>query len=51
MVSERPYSVAMRPARALEELSRGAGSQFDPRVVAAFARVAAVKRLAGERTA
>jgi two-component system cell cycle response regulator len=41
MVSERPYSVAMVPARALEELRRGAGSQFDPDVVAAFAAVAA----------
>lgn len=50
MVSERPYSVAMRPARALEELNRGAGSQFDPKVVAAFERVAAIKRLAGERS-
>jgi diguanylate cyclase (GGDEF)-like protein len=40
MVSERPYSVAMRPPRALEELRRGAGSQFDPEVVAAFERVA-----------
>ena len=41
MVSERPHSVAMRPARALEELRRGAGSQFDPRVVEAFELVAA----------
>lgn len=41
MVSERPYSVAMRPSRALEELRRGAGSQFDPRVIAAFEQVAA----------
>jgi two-component system cell cycle response regulator len=41
MVSERPYSVAMRPERALEELRRSAGSQFDPRVVAAFGQVAA----------
>ncbi|MBS1884480.1 MAG: diguanylate cyclase, partial [Actinobacteria bacterium] len=40
MVSERPHSVAMRPARALEELRRGAGSQFDPRVVEAFELVA-----------
>ena len=39
MVSERPYSVAMRPTRALEELRRSAGSQFDPEVVAAFERV------------
>jgi len=41
MVSERPYSVAMRPTRAREELEQGAGSQFDPDVVAAFQRIAA----------
>lgn len=46
MVSERPHSVAMRPARALEELRRGAGSQFDPQVVATFERVAAQRGLA-----
>lgn len=40
MISERPYSVAMRPSRALEELRRSAGSQFDPKVVEAFERVA-----------
>lgn len=40
MVSERPHSVAMRPPRALEELRTGAGSQFDPEVVAAFEQVA-----------
>jgi two-component system, cell cycle response regulator len=40
MISERPYSVAMRPSRALEELERTAGTQFDPEVVAAFQRVA-----------
>jgi len=45
MVSERPYSVAMRPSRALEELRRGAGLQFDPRVVAAFEQVAAQRGL------
>jgi two-component system, cell cycle response regulator len=39
MVSERPYSVAMRPTRAFEELDRGAGTQFDPAVVAALRRV------------
>lgn len=44
MVSERPYSVAMRPSRALEELRRGAGSQFDPKVVGAFEQVAARRR-------
>jgi two-component system, cell cycle response regulator len=45
MVSERPYSVAMRPSRALEELRRSAGSQFDPKVVAAFEQVAAQRGL------
>jgi len=45
MVSERPYSVAMRPPRALEELRRGAGSQFDPEVVAAFEQVATQRGL------
>jgi diguanylate cyclase (GGDEF)-like protein len=42
MISERPYSVAMMPERAIEELRRGAGTQFDPRVVAAFERVVVV---------
>jgi diguanylate cyclase (GGDEF)-like protein len=41
MISERPYSVAMVPERALEELRRGAGTQFDPSVVTAFERAAA----------
>ena len=39
MTSERPYSVAMRSVRALEEIERGAGSQFDPRVAAALQTV------------
>jgi two-component system cell cycle response regulator len=39
MTSERPYSVAMRSARALEEVDGGAGSQFDPRVAAALRTV------------
>jgi diguanylate cyclase (GGDEF)-like protein len=48
MVSERPYSVAMRPSRALEEMRRGVGSQFDPKVVAAFEQVAARRGLSIE---
>jgi len=47
MVSERSYSVAMLPPRALEELRRNASSQFDPEVVAAFERVAAQRGLPG----
>jgi diguanylate cyclase (GGDEF)-like protein len=43
MVSERPYSVAMLPVRAIEELERGAGTQFDPDVVTAFERVLAAR--------
>jgi hypothetical protein len=39
MVSERPYSVAMRPTRALEVIGRGAGSQFDPTVAVALRAV------------
>ncbi len=36
MTSERPYSEAMAVEQAREELTAGAGSQFDPQVVAAF---------------
>ena len=44
MVSERPYREALSPAAALEELHRCAGSQFDPRVVEAFAAALAERR-------
>ena len=37
MTSDRAYRVAMSPAAALAELERCAGSQFDPKVVSAFA--------------
>jgi HD-GYP domain-containing protein (c-di-GMP phosphodiesterase class II) len=36
MVSERPYRAAIGVAAALAELRAGAGSQFDPEVVAAL---------------
>ncbi len=46
MICECPHSVAMRPARALEELRGGAGTQFDPAVVEAFETVAEQRGLA-----
>jgi HD-GYP domain-containing protein (c-di-GMP phosphodiesterase class II) len=49
MCSERPYSVAMMPERAVEELRRGAGTQFDPAVVAGFEQVLARSATAGTR--
>lgn len=39
MISDRPYRPALGPAAAREELVRGAGSQFDERVVAALLQV------------
>ena len=36
MVSDRPYRPALSPEMAVEELRDGAGSQFDPQVVAVF---------------
>jgi HD-GYP domain-containing protein (c-di-GMP phosphodiesterase class II) len=36
MTSDRPYRKALRPADAVAEIDRCSGTQFDPRVVAAF---------------
>lgn len=36
MTSDRPYRPALAPERAVAELERCSGSQFDPEVVAAF---------------
>jgi HD-GYP domain-containing protein (c-di-GMP phosphodiesterase class II) len=38
MITTRPYRVGMLPEAALEELQRGAGTQFDPKVIAVFNR-------------
>ena len=35
MLSDRPYRSALAPAAAVDELRHGAGSQFDPKAVAA----------------
>jgi len=39
MTTDRPYRAAMSQETAIEELWQNAGSQFDPRVVAALASV------------
>jgi diguanylate cyclase (GGDEF)-like protein len=39
MTSDRPYRPAMSREEAVEELRRGAGTQFDPKVVEAFIQV------------
>jgi two-component system, cell cycle response regulator len=41
MISDRPYRAPMTSERAIEELRRCAGTQFDPDVVAAFAQAVA----------
>lgn len=47
MTTDRPYRKALSYERVVEELDRKAGRQFDPQVVAAFKRSAAVRRLVG----
>ena len=39
MTSERPYRRALNPIEALSELERCSGTQFDPKIVAAFVRI------------
>ena len=39
MTTDRPYRRALAPDEARAELQRGAGSQFDPDVVAALLKV------------
>lgn len=39
MTSDRPYRRALNPRTAFHEIRKGAGSQFDPRVVEAFEKV------------
>ena len=39
MTTDRPYRKAMSAADAAKEMQRGAGSQFDPRVVEAVMQV------------
>ena len=40
MASDRPYRRGMTASEILDELSKYAGTQFDPRVVKAFVQIA-----------
>ena len=44
MTADRPYRSALTADEARAELQRGAGTQFDPRVVEAFERVLGERR-------
>jgi HD-GYP domain-containing protein (c-di-GMP phosphodiesterase class II) len=47
MTTDRPYRNALTLAKALEELARHAGRQFDPRLVELVARSPSIRRLLG----
>lgn len=47
MTTDRPYRKALTLQRALEELTKHAGSQFDPKLVAIVSRSASIHRLLG----
>jgi diguanylate cyclase (GGDEF)-like protein/putative nucleotidyltransferase with HDIG domain len=51
MTTDRPYRAAMPYDRALAELQRHAGAQFDPRCVAAFEQHLALEELPAESAA
>jgi putative nucleotidyltransferase with HDIG domain len=50
MTTDRPYRRAMTLARALEELEKYAGSQFDPQLVRVVANSGAIRRFFGGET-
>jgi HD-GYP domain-containing protein (c-di-GMP phosphodiesterase class II) len=47
MITDRPYRPKRSVAKALEILAAGSGTQWDPRLVAAFATSALPQRIAG----
>lgn len=47
MTTDRPYRKAMSLQRALEELAKHAGRQFDPQLVAIVSKSAGIRRLLG----
>jgi putative nucleotidyltransferase with HDIG domain len=51
MTTDRPYRKALTLQRALEELGKLAGQQFDPRLVGIVAKSASIRRLLGPHLA
>ncbi|MBI4248625.1 MAG: GAF domain-containing protein [Elusimicrobia bacterium] len=51
MTSDRPYRKALPRETAIDELQKGAGTQFDPRVVEAFLRIESRTRSPAEEHA
>jgi putative nucleotidyltransferase with HDIG domain len=47
MTTDRPYRKALSLSRALEELTKHAGRQFDPKLVAIVTKSASIRRLLG----
>jgi putative nucleotidyltransferase with HDIG domain len=47
LITDRPYRKAFTVAKALEILAHGSGTQWDPRLVAAFATSSLPQRIAG----
>ena len=47
MTTDRPYRKAMSLARAIEELEKYAGRQFDPGLVKLVAKSSSIRRLLG----
>lgn len=50
MTTDRPYRKALSLQRALEELAKYAGRQFDPRLVEVVSKSASIRRLLGPHT-
>ena len=51
MTTDRPYRKALSLQRALEELTKHAGKQFDPRLVGVVSQSASIRRLLGPQLA
>jgi HD-GYP domain-containing protein (c-di-GMP phosphodiesterase class II) len=49
MTSDRPYRKALSVERALDELVRNKGTQFDPRIVDEFVRIVSAEKPASSR--